>query len=425
MSITLPDTSIYSQIKTPDIIGSAKQIQDFQQQAALDPVIQQQAQANVAATQAGTQSTLTQTEANKLALEQKAKQNEFLKWADQTPPVRNEDGSVNQAATLKNMYDAGYGRFAIEHVAAQLDADIKNAQTQQELISVVTKAAQSYAQMHQGESAEKKAAASKEADMYAKQKYGRSFSDVLGPDWMTAALKAPLGMTAYNAEQRTQIATYTDAEARNPNSDVNKKWKMYAASRAPELANLTLYDAMRIPGATDVINSFNINAGTRTEAFKEVTERGANIDKMTALRDSLSSRLATWKPGELFSAYYKRITNSPEQADVEQLVQELKQYGIDLNLLTNPKGAVNALNRQINAEGAKQEGAKKLTSTPSLNVPAQTQSTISSRPIETWVYSTKDGTKKTATLDPADPKYESTLYVLKRQEQRGMAKRVQ
>ena len=354
------NANIYGNIQPPqDPTKIIANLQAIEQARKLNPIVVKQKQAEL-------QSSLTQNEADRLKLEQQTQENEFKKYIDTTPPVYNPDKTVNVSETLANMRKAGFGRYANQFVASQLDTDIKNSQTQDELINAVRKNAVLFAQQHQGESKETIANAEKQADEYALQKYGKSFSDVLGPGWMSNAMKMNVGMLEMAGEKRTQLATYTDEEAKNPKSDINKKFKEYIATRAPEFANYTLYDAMRIPAAKGIIDSFNIDAGTRLGGFQTATEQGVAIDKMTNLRDSLASRLSGWKPGEVFSRFFSRIKNTPQQADIDQVIAELKSYGIDIENITNPQGAINALNRQITAAQGKKEAAEKLQTTTTL-----------------------------------------------------------
>lgn len=357
-----PNLSIYGAIQTPDIAGTASQYQKLQQSADLHP---QQLALNAA----NIQSRLTQNERDAIALDQEAKDNEFRKYLDTTPPIKRNDGSIDEGATYKQLVDNGYGRYALQHIAQQTAGYVNQAQSRDQVSNIIGKAATTVAQAYQGAKPEDRAKTAAQTDAYLKQTYGIAPSDLYGQNWMDALPKAALDQTAYEQNQRANIDAYNTPEAKDVNSTQNKAFREYVRQTAPGMhyQNLTLFDAKNIPGLKDTILSFTQSQGERAGAYSEATKVQADIAGMDTLAGQFKEAKAKFglRIGETLSQVFARITNSEDQAALQQLVDSAAQYGIKYDPKTPIDGVMQELQRQRNIRAAQLDRLNQQSQSPS------------------------------------------------------------
>lgn len=357
------DTSIYSKQNVsnvlPEAVDNAQKLFEFQQ---VNPVKLQQSQANV-------QSTLNSNEQQRLANEQSARDLDFRKWADKNPPVFDQLGQVDKRQTLSNMIQAGHGSYALPVIADMLKVDAAQSQNQSELRDKVAAYAKQVSQAYQGRPAAELKDVQSKIDAYTKQQFGVSASEILGPDWMTAAKQAGISPIELESNYRSNIAAANTPEAKDVKSDLNVKFRSFVEQQAPQYANptLTLSQAAQIPGLQDAIRSFSITGEARMGLVKESVAAGVDITRLSNIRDDLTNYWSKlWRPGEKIAVVLRRLTGSPDQARLKQLVDELKANDINIDELDNPAGAIDALSRKIKQQESKQSASQQIAGAASL-----------------------------------------------------------
>lgn len=356
-----PNLNLYGAIQTPDIAGTASQYQKLQQSADLHP---QQLAANAAAIQ----SQLTQNERDAIALDQEAKDNQFRKFLDTTPPIKRNDGSIDEGATYKQLVDHGYGRYALQHIAQQTAGYVNQATSREQVSNIIGKAATTVAQAYQGAKPEDRVKTAAQTDAYLKQTYGIAPSEIYGPKWMDALPTAGLDQPSYDQNVRANQATYNTPEAKDVNSPLNKAFRERVKQIAPGMhyQNLTLFDAQNLPGLKDTILSFTQTQGERAGAYSEATKVQADIVSMDTLASQFKEAKTKFglRPLETLSQALARLTNSEDQATLQQLVDSAAQFGIKYDPKTPIEGVMNELQRQRNARATQLDRLNQQSQSP-------------------------------------------------------------
>jgi len=342
------DTSIPLQVAQPNILGAVQQGLAIRREREIQPV--QQASA------------LNKLEEEKLQLEQKERDDSFQRFMQTYQLPVNETGQINVGQAAEDMVKAGHGQMALQGIDKHLQANASMAKNRIELEAVVRNAAIQVAQAYRDQPKAAQDIVAESADAHFKKTYGISPNELLGKDWIRAAFKAPTTEVAAAGERRADITQLTTKEDLDPNSTKSKAFRQFYFDQSGQQlpASLSVGDASRNPAYQNIVESYLISQGQRTEAVGTIAATEERKTKLTGIKTGVEElKNKTWyKPAERIANIFKSITNDAERAKFQQLQSELSSVGITVDENTTLQGAVDALNRQLQEVGEKQVGAK-------------------------------------------------------------------
>lgn len=340
----MPQTSLLKS-EPIDFAGIANKYQQLAHSQQMMPIAKDQAEANL-------QTTLTQNESDRLKLAQQAREMSFRNWTDKNPPVMDENGNIDAGQTYKNITDAGFGQFALSHMAEDLNVQSQNVKNKDEVNQLAIKQAKLLSQANQNQLAEKQKEVAQLADNFFKSKFGISITDVAGPNWISSSKYQSVSPLEIRASQRSDEETLTSPDAKDPNSTLNKAFQSFVQQNAPGLYSptLTLFASKSIPGLNESVKSFLLTQQNRVELNQTQTEAKVKIDRLKTILDDFNqiSNNYYFKPLEKLANSIKKILNTEDVSNLQQIVQRLKEEGINVTLEDNPSGWNNTIKAKIN-----------------------------------------------------------------------------
>ena len=375
------DHNIIFQQKPVDLLGGIERGQKIGFDYQNNPIQIEQAKTNLAFDQAANpiklqqgqanlQTTLTQNESDKIKLEQERQQNEFLRYLDTNRPGLQPDGTIDKNQALVDMAKAGHSRNAlgyIDQVYKTQAAGIKNDQDLYTLQMGALKDASNVVSSMPTNTPQDRAAkaeAVQRLEVYTKKQTGKSATEILGPNWHSSARNINIGPVEATNLEVTQRNNNIDADAKDPNSPLNRAQNEFNDRYAPGVAtSRRLSDSSRMPEQQASIQSQMISGQTRAESAQVSTKAGAEIQTLTDLQMRLNAAMqGQWiKPGEAVVQALKRLGNSPQAAELASLVEDLKPYNINLDTITNPQGVLNSLEQRKRALEVQRRQAESAT----------------------------------------------------------------
>lgn len=360
------DHNIIFQQKPVDLLGGIERGQKIGFDYQNNPTQLEQARVNLAFDQAANpiklqqgqatlQSTLTQNESDKIKLEQERQQNEFLRYLDTNRPGLQPDGTIDKNQALVDMAKAGHSRNAlgyIDQVYKTQAAGIKNDQDLYTLQMGALKDASNVVSSMPTSTPQERAAkaeAVQRLEVYTKKQTGKSATEILGPNWHSSARNINIGPVEATNLEVTQRNNNIDADAKDPNSPLNRAQNEFNDRYAPGVAtSRRLSDSSRMPEQQAAIQSQMISGQTRAEsagAASQAATTVGSIDDLLTRSQELPSKIPL-KYAENLSNIYKAITNDSDRAILDAWVADTERVlGRPIDRSVPIEGTIQSLKR--------------------------------------------------------------------------------
>lgn len=354
------DTSIYQ----PGFTGGGNQ---FMSGVAEGQKVNQtmiNAPTETAQLKANLQTTLSDNERQRLANEQAQRDADFQLWQahPDNAPKFDEQGNVDTTDYLRRVTDAGHGQYAQKWIASQLDNNLKNVNNRETVVNQIKNAAIQMANANYNTDDKLKPELQQKSDDYLKKQYGVSASEILGPNWMKTAGMATSSPIQQDTNRRQNIEYGNTEEGRNPSSEINKNYRELVRYMAPSYYrdDLTIAQAMQVPGLQETIKSYQIQQPERAAAYGNKVSAEAYQTGIDNVLDRIdNSPLKSVKGLENIKTWINTKMNNEQQVAANALLSDLEKYGIKIDANTSLIGAKDQL-MKLRAENAiKLEAANK------------------------------------------------------------------
>ena len=360
------DHNIIFQQKPVDLLGGIERGQKIGFDYQNNPIQIEQAKTNLAFDQAANpiklqqgqanlQTTLTQNESDKIKLEQERQHNEFLRYLDTQRPGYREDGTFDPMVAQSKIAEDGYSRFALAHAAEIYKTQALGISNNQQLRTLQLEAARSssniVSSMPENTPAEKaaKAQAKQDIEKYFARITGVPIQAIAGPNWASAGRYSNIGPVEATNLEVTQRNNNIDADAKDPNSPLNRAQNEFNDRYAPGVAtSRRLSDSSRMPEQQAALQSQMISGQTRAESAGAASQAATtigSIDDLITRSQALPSKMP-FKPAENLSNIYKAITNNEDRAILDAWVADTeKLLGRPIDRSVPIEGTIQSLKR--------------------------------------------------------------------------------
>lgn len=306
--------------------------------------------------QQATQQAQLATQQKQMATNQAQLEQQFIKWDNEHQLEQDPTtGEINVQKYLEAANAAGFGAFgrqAVQQLQQAKSGMAGGASGQQSQIQkILIDAANGMQGMSQSERTKAKDA--------ARQNILRQFkvdiNQMIGPNWdimMTGAQYTPQAF-------QTKETQYATPEGRDPNSQTSVSLRNQLNSMGASVpANISAFEIYNNPMYQTLVDQ--ISAGTRVQAVGNIAASEQQKQSISNLITRINTLQGTplWRPAEKIQNLISQFVNTPQAAQLTQIVTELQKLGIPVDQNTNLAGALDSLQSTLGSIEQGQAGQK-------------------------------------------------------------------